>query len=75
MMIWMIPPSNQGQHVEVSYGSDGNYLYRRVVDRSDGEEVIDRVHWDAWGYPGRPWDPVNTEPDWPVGLSVRVFPK
>lgn len=33
-----VPPKNQGQIVEVSYGCDEIYVYRLWHDRSDGEK-------------------------------------
>jgi transcriptional regulator with XRE-family HTH domain len=35
---WHVPPECQGQTVERSYAVEGDYLYRRVYDRSDRTE-------------------------------------
>lgn len=34
------PPENGGQIVEVDYGSDGDYIFRRVYDRSDRSTTV-----------------------------------
>lgn len=34
-----VPPENQGQIVEVSYGWRDDRLYRRVLDKSDRSEA------------------------------------
>lgn len=75
-MTFHTPPENQGQMVEVSYASDGEYAYRRVYDCSDRSESIERVAWGDW-WADVPegtnidWEPWNKAPTWPGHLAVR----
>ena len=55
-IIWITPPENQGQIVEVSYSRDcpDGIGYERTLDRSDGSESIrpvrspDDCEWEPW---------------------------
>jgi len=57
-----VPPENQGQIVEVSYGCDEDYVYRKTYDRSDRTTAYARFE-----HPDTPeqefdFDPWNGEP-------------
>jgi hypothetical protein len=46
---WHQLPRDGGQIVDVTYAVDGEYLYRRSHDRSDGEMTVTRQHIDETG--------------------------
>lgn len=59
-----VPPICQGQMIEISYGGDADFIYRRIYDRSDRSETWERAdvayidEHEAYGQ----WDPWETEP-------------
>ena len=67
-----VPPALAGQIVEVAYGSDGEYAYRRVTDHGSHTLASNwsRVFWDdAWAAVDGTdilWEPWNQEPQMPV---------
>lgn len=73
------PPKNQGQIVECSYGSDSEYAYRQILDRSEGAGSPDRERWyrASWAdiHGATPegveyeWEPQDREPMLPAGIQ------
>lgn len=63
-----VPPRNQGQIVEVSYGCSPDYIYERSYDQSDRTVVI-----TAYAHPRHEcdFDPWNGEPE--TGRRVGVI--
>jgi hypothetical protein len=81
-MIMHTPPANAGQMVEVSYGSDGCYIYRCTEDRSDRSVKWERISWsDIWDSVPEgsdvPFEPWNSAPWIPRGLKWEpcAFPE
>jgi len=50
-LFYHTPPENQGQIVTVSYASDGERVYRRTHDASDGSSVVWWLWWEDVGLP------------------------
>jgi hypothetical protein len=68
-MIWIVPPENQGQGVEIAYAEGYNgTAYRRVTDLSDRSVSYERAFFaDMDEEVADAFDPANGEPagiDW-----------
>ena len=57
-MTYYTMPQDQGQMVQIEYAADGEFLYRRVTDRSDNSVVTKRVAWEDLDITGEfePWN-------------------
>lgn len=57
------PPRNQGQIVETSYGWSDGFLYRRIVDTSDGSVLWEVAAEEEADQLPEGWQAVNGSPD------------
>jgi hypothetical protein len=66
VMKWITPGECQGQIVELSFCADGDYIYRRTLDRSDNSVEYERRDWDfspdGDGVDGEHFQPWNRKP-------------
>ena len=63
-----IPPANQGQLVQISYGCSEEYIYERALDQTDRTVTV-----TAYRHPRREcgFEPWNVEPE--TGRRVGVI--
>jgi len=82
-LTWHTRPVDAGQIIHEEYAADGDWLYCRSTDRSDGEVTYYRVAWDAVEVTGEfePWNgrvgAIIDDEDWesfdPANYVVRTI--